>query len=261
MKKAVLCLIVLSLIGTAGCIDDQPVEPTTLNYLENIPPKPDDFDLVMRDINTKYTSICDLSENYYIQPEFYGDSWVRGQRSYENHDYTRWAVHGHGAFPGNPTFVFTTPSVGSWISECVFYRTGWGIETYQGIKLIPNHSEYFDVIITPDEFLLPPTYPKFSEGWVKKLNVVVKIKDTPPDGIYIIHVRSAAPSYENSERWYKETFGKNISREQYIMLEECIEQGVDNCDELIEVARKNKYIDSGIFQMGSRIIITVIVET
>lgn len=266
MKKLTTTSLLILIASSgifAGCIDLSSIissnSVTAIDYLQNIPQKPNDFDLVMRDLNTRYIELCDLSEAYYLQPEFYGDSWTRGNYFYTNHDYSRWAVHGHGAFPANMMFQFGDPTVGAWISDCLFYRTGWGVETYQGIKLVPAESEYFDITITPDEFLLPPTYPVFSEGWVKRLTITVSIKKTPPAGTYILNVDSHAPSVENSTKWYKEVFVQNMTVEQQQMIDECINQGGTDCEELIEISRRNRYIDGGMFQMGSRIVLTVIV--
>ncbi|RLG24315.1 hypothetical protein DRN85_07850 [Methanosarcinales archaeon] len=261
MKPLILSVLVVGSLLLAGCISTDNFTPKEqIEYFKNLPPKPDDFDLVERDLYTGYIDLCALSEGYYLQPEFYGESWKRGEYFYTHHDYTRWAVHGHGAFPANPVFVFGDPKVGSWISDCVFYRTGWGVETYQGIRLVADPSEYFDVKITPDEFLLPPTYPVFDKGWVKKININVSIKNTPPPGKYIINVNTVSPSVESSKRWFKEVFSKNMTEEQRIMVEQCIEQGGSNCQELIDVGRRNKYVDGSNIQVGPRLTITIYVK-
>lgn len=225
--------------------------------------KPADFKLIMRELQSGYIDVCDLDERYYLQPDFYEDSWAVGKRYYEDHDYGRWVVHGHGAYPGNPSLRFDTPMAGDWIQFCTFYRTGWGTETYQGIKLVPDYNEYFDVAIEPNELLLAPTYPVIQKDWVRKLNITVAVTQIPPKGTYTIPINSVQPSAEQSREWFWEVLKKDITPEQYKMLEECKYQqektGDMNmeCEEWIQTARRNKYVEAGNIQVGARLVITV----
>jgi hypothetical protein len=261
--------IVLVLHHPTNSFVSAPAESTPASipdYTSKLPPKPDNFRLVMREIQSKYMDLCKLNESYYLQPEFYEESWQIGKRYYENHDYSRWVVHGHGAYPANPRVVFYTSEPGEWIRFCTFYRTGWSVETWQGLKLVPEQSEHFDVIIEPDEFLLPPTFPTFPLDWVKKLNITVKIKKKPPAGTYTLDVFVVNPSEENSYKWFWEVFERDITPEQIQMLEYCKAQqnatGNMNlqCQEWIELMRRNKYVEAGNIQVGSRLTTEIIVQ-
>lgn len=268
MRQFALLACVL-VVATVGCISTtHPPQSTALfstpqiEYREFLPEQPDDFDLIIREFFSGYIDTCLLDERYYLQPEFYVQSWANGKPRYEQHDYSRWIVHGHGAYPSNPSVMFQDPTNDSWISLCVFYHTGWGVETWQGLKLIPSNSPYFTVTITPDEMLLPPTYPQFLPGWAQKLSINISVKEVPPAGTYTITVNSGEPSLENSQKWFMQVFKQNLTRAQQIMIDECLEQAQTtdeyiNCEKLIQSERRNKYVTGGILSVGSRITITI----
>lgn len=269
MAVAVVTMTILVVLGITGVLLPPP-DITTLppheicdgnlpDYLQEIGAKPVDFDFVFKKGNINF---CELEEAYYIQPDFYADSWVEGKRYYEAHDYSRWLVYGHGAYPAYPKTAFSSNKVGEEVQICTLYRTGWGVETHQGLKLIPEKNEYFEVVIDPNEFLLQPTFPDFDRGWVKKLNITVKVKQTPSAGTYNIVVNAINPSEEKREEWKSEVLKKNISIER--MLKECIKQKEEKelnlkCEELIK-DRRNKYVDISNINMGARFTIMIIVE-
>jgi len=227
--------------------------------MSELPEKPSDFYVVTREIQSHYINLCELDGSYYLQPEFYVQSWERGKHYYDSHDYSRWGVHGHGAYPGNPQIYFNNTTPNSWISFCVFYRTGWNIETWQGLKLIAEENEYFDVYIEPDEFLLEPTFPVFKEGWAKKLKITVLIKKTPPKGTYKIAINAINPSEEKAKGWFWEVLKQETqTKEELAMIEQCEQQGMSvQCKEWIETDRKNKYVDAGFIQVGNRLLLEI----
>jgi hypothetical protein len=233
------------------------------DYLQGICAKPDDFDFVIGELRNE-EDICGLSEAYYLQPDFYRKSWEDGKHQYgeQQHDYSRWLVYGHGAYPAHPKVTFNTNEIYKETHICTLYRTGWGVETWQGIKLVPEKSKYFEVVIDPDEFLLPPSFPYFDEGWVKKLNITVRAKQILLVGHYEIVVDVVSPSEEKSNEWESEVLNQNISIKR--MLEECIMQNKEKglnlkCEELIR-DRRNKYVESGNIEVGGRLIIKIIVD-
>lgn len=240
---------------------------TNIDYDIDVPEKPEDFNLILREMQSQYIDLCALDRRYFLQPEFYSNSWSRGKRYYIDHDYARWGVHGYGAYPGNPTIVFENKSVGNWISLCAFFRTGWNVETWQGIKLVPEDNEYFHINVKPNEFLLGRTFPIFECGeedsWAKKLKLNLSIRKTPPRGTYKIGINTISPSESNAQKWFWYVMRQNITSDVDLkMIEECEKQleMSTKCEEWIGSSRKNKYIDSGIFQMPSRLTIKVIVK-
>lgn len=268
MIKEYACIIITVIICIAsigGLLYYDNLIPTSYEtpeevpvYLEDICSKPDDFDLVLGELR-KQADICELSKEYYLQPDFYADSWEVGKQHYEKHDYSRWLVYGHGAYPAYPKAVFFSNKVGEEMQICTLYHTGWGVETYQGLKLIPEENKYFEVVIKPDEFLLQPTFPNFDTGWVKKVNITVRIKQTLPSGVYDIVVDVVNPSKEKRDEWVSEVLTKNVSIKR--MLDECIKQNEEKelkCEELIR-NRRNKYVESSSISIGDRLVIKIIV--
>ena len=273
-KKCVFGIVVVVVcvagFGSIGLLLHQGTPPPTPNetvmgeeklpyYLDALPQKPDDFDFVVKERGINF---CEIEEAYYLQPDFYEESWEVGKSHYTEHDYSRWRVHGYGAYPGYPGVVFVSNRKGEEMETCTLYRTGWGVETWQGIKLVPEKSKYFEVVIDPDEFLLPPSFPDFDEGWVKKLNITVRAKQIPLTGHYEIVVDVVSPSEEKSEKWKSEVLKKNISIER--MLEECIKQKEEkelnwDCEKWIR-DRRNKYVEGGNINVGERLIIKIIIE-
>jgi len=265
LGTAVIVMMCIGGLGISGLLHFDNLNPSPKEtcgnlpeYLQGISPKPDDFDFALRKMR-KEADICEVSEAYYLQPDFYGESWEDGKHQYDEHDYSRWLVYGYGAYPASPKATFSSNKVGEEEQICTLYRTGWGVETWQGIKLVPEKSKYFEVVIDPDEFLLPPTFPNFDRGWVKKLNITVRIKQTPSVGTYNIVVNAVSPSEEKSKKWESEVLKKNISIRR--MLEECIMQNIEKelnlkCEELIR-DRRNKYVESGNINVGERLTIMI----
>ena len=280
MSRIVLGLISISIVViailTASLLipEDSPVETVYPEegdayydrFMEDLPPKAENWDLMLREFESKYVDLDMYDEGFYKRPEFYAESWETcKERYYKNHDYRIWGVYGHGAYPGNRKIVFANSEVGEWISFYSFYRAGWGIETWQGIRLTPEEeSPYFDVKIEPNEFLLTPTYPEFTYNWSRKIKYTVTIKEKPPAGTYTISIGAGNPSGEAAFNWFWDVLRQETTPEELEMLEECYEQmlrdDVDiKCNEWIQVARKNKYVDCGQLRMGDRMTIKIVI--
>ena len=278
MEKKEIIIITILLISLIACIAiisdiiynsseipliEESQEET--QYTIGLPQKPDNFEMVLREMERGRIDIYDLGEEYILQPEFYAESWKIGKQKYDNHDYTRWGVYGNGAYPGNFEITLKNPSVETWIEICTSYRNGWAIETYQGVKLESNDSQYFDIKITPDQFLFSPTFPKITDDWVKKVNINISVKEVPPPGIYTIYINTARVSEEQNDKWFWEIFELEATDEQIQMLKECYDQNKDetipnsDCEKLIEVLRRNVYVDTSNFQTSSRVIIKITV--
>lgn len=269
MKKIfTIGVVILFAIGISSCLssDDTteiitPTPSSPIDYMKDIPEKPDDFDIMVRELKSGYIDLLNVPPEYYLQPEFYPFSWGHGLDKYEEHNYDRWGVYGHGGYPANAHITFNNPTTDDWISYSTFYRTGWGIETWQGLKMVSDDSEYFDVTITPNEFLLTPTFPKFTSGWVQKLKIRVDVKEKPPVGTYNINVHVVNPSEENATEWFMTAFKQEMTPEALQMVEECSKTKPESeCMELITVGRRNKYVNAGFIQIGNRLTIEIDVK-
>lgn len=236
-----------------------------IDYMQNIPPKPDDWNMIMRELESGYIDIIKMNSSYWLQPDFY-PSWKVAQRFYTEHDYSRWGVYGSGAYPGNPIITFNKKDRETWISDCTLFKTGYGIETWQGIKLVPESNEYFEIEIEPNEFLLEPTFPIFSENWVRIINYKIIIKKEPPTGIYNVKIFSVSPSKENAKEWFWDVLKKESTPLEREMVTRAKLQAdaegriPEEFTNWITLERKNKYVDASTFQTGACMDIQIIVE-
>jgi len=231
-------------------------------YTKELPEKPANYDLVLREIERNYVDLSDLGPEYYLQPDFY-PGWRVGREFYTKHDYSRWGVYGHGAYPANPTITFTSRDVGGWISFSTLYKTGYGIETYQGIRLVPQSSEYFDISVSPNQFLLEPTFPYFYKGWVQPITIKVTIKAPVEPGTYKVAFEVLPPNNEQRKKWVWEVLNKESSEQEQYMLNQAQEMYGDNIPDdwegWISIGRKNKYVDASIFSMENRVTLEIVV--
>ena len=262
IDKIIVVGIVVGLIGvvggflyyypTTGIIETRnTIAP--INYMQNIPPKPGDWDIIKRELGSGYIDITTLNNSYWLQPDFY-PSWIVAKKFYTHHDYSRWGVSGYGAYPGNPEITFTDTNVGTWIEDSLLFKTGYGIETWQGVRLVSENNKYFDVLIEPDEILLEPTFPIFSNNWVRILKYKITIKQTPPTGEYTIKIYQGTPSERQSKIWFWDVLKKESKPEEQEMIVRAKLQAdaegklSDKFVNWITVGRKNKYIDGSTFQ-------------
>lgn len=172
---------------------------------KNLPKMPDDLWYYRHKLLlNKATSIdlINLTEDYYLQPEFIANTFTEsGINRWKTIDVTRWTIYGYGTFPADQ-FTYTYP--GEEFYVIAFFFSSFGVETYQGLKIIPVYpssvierekgegiivnqtlsNRYIKIEIEPKEVLLEPTYPVFQKGWIKKVIIKVKVDENTPKGIY-----------------------------------------------------------------------------
>ena len=148
-----------------------------------------------------------LNSTVFLQPELYPNFVLSGLAWYRNPPEGRWGVYGYGCYPQQQGFAIATDvGIGSEFYAKTFCHTAYGISTWQGVKLSSDMSqsasEYFDVIIDPDQFLFEPTYPKFSKGWAKEIRYIVSVKKSPiPKGRYLFWFNVGSPDGVHNEEW------------------------------------------------------------
>ena len=221
-----------------------------IERFKGIPEKPNDFDAYTRDIwKGAFVELCDLPEEYWKQPEFYGSSWENGkEKFYDNPNYGMWGVYGQGNIPREIGYTFTNLKKGDEFELCTFFHNGFGVWTYQGFKLIPyGENEYFEIEITPNEFTVFPTFPVFEDGWTKKINIKIKVKEIPPQGTYILGFTSNAPSEEYAREMTKQILKLEVDKTEYY--DDCVKylKDTNRCDYLIN-QREKKYVNGGSYQ-------------
>lgn len=184
-----------------------------------LPPYPKNINEIK--LLVEYGKIRDLAtigEEYYKQPEFYQNWNPSGVNSFLNPLGGYFGAFGFGTYPAD---VVATLKPGQSLKVGTFFKTSWGVQTYQGIQLVsvfPEHAEsrkdnyeidqnpdlvrnYFDASITPNLFLLGPTFGVFNKDWIKLVNVIIKVKPDTPPGEYLVGVTPIAPPVEMQDKW------------------------------------------------------------
>ncbi len=223
---------------------------------EVIPERPDDFQAFFREVRSGgYTNLCDLPEEYWKQPAFYGRSWETAQKKfYDNPNYKLWGVYGHGMMPNRVGFTFENMKEGDEFEYCSFLHNGFGVWTYQGFQLEANiykdevnKNEYFNIEISPEEVVLSPTFPVFEDGWTQRIKYSLEAKKEIPQGKYELRIRVKDPTEEFSRRMISEVLHLDIPSSEYF--KDCMRflDDEERCKRLID-GRQKKYVDGGRYQ-------------
>jgi hypothetical protein len=233
-KKVIIGIILLVIISATAVF----AYTSSSNSKEES--RPEDFVQVKRDMEKGiYFGMCDLSPEYYTAPEFY-PSYKMYQEKQQNkkHDYTRWGVHGYGAYPGEIGYTVKDLKAGQTLNTCTYVRSAWEIETYRGIR-IHGDSEggVFEVKVDPESFMLTPTFPIISNGWVKKVNVTLIANQDVNQGTYNVTFAVVRPELRDEEQFYRDM--KALKQEWY----NC--PYVGNCSTEIVELRKRTYMNEG----------------
>lgn len=172
----------------------------------------------------RFVDIGTLGPEYYKQPEFDPDFSRFGLRYWKewanaNYSKKQWGTIGFRTYPFSQ-HILAAP--GNSFNLTLFLSTDWNVETYQGVHLEPTFIEnavtedgksikasvdgakYINVNVTPNEFLMTPAFPQFTEDWVRKLSFVGKISNDTPKGVYIVSFKMSAPSQANADKWLLE---------------------------------------------------------
>jgi len=216
---------------------------------QNIP-KPDDFIQIKRDIQTGvYYDFDNLTKNYYLQPDFYPS-----YKSSGTHDYTRWGVHGYGAYPGEISYNIDNFKKGQFIDIYTFVKAGEDIETFQGMRFdidfVNSNRSLFATYIFPNTTMFSPTFPERSEytinnrtyDWVYKLKITLTANVDIPPGTYEFKLITLPPD-DNTQKLYYTDIQK-INQKWY----KCPEDKKESCDENTVELRKKVYVNGGQFQ-------------
>jgi hypothetical protein len=184
-----------------------------------LPPYPKNLGEIK--IMIEYNKIKDLTtieEEYYKQPEFYLNWNPSGINSFFNPPGGYFGAFGFGAYPGD---TVATMKPGESLKLGTFFRTSWGVETYQGMQLasvFPENAEsitaglkieqdpkkvrdYFDVSIEPSLFVLEPSFGVFEKDWARKITVIIRVKQNTPSGKYVVGITPIAPPSEKEDKW------------------------------------------------------------
>lgn len=147
----------------------------------------------------KFTDTTFFTSDYYLQPEFYPNFMAEGLPQWQN------PVASHFGLVGLSSYPFESRSgvlKGGEKSFRFFIHSGYGVRSYQAVRLeavLENQSDDQFVSLSLDEdsstgFVLGPTFPLFSSGWVHPVELKVTMSANAPYKEYRIHLRSVPVS-------------------------------------------------------------------
>lgn len=221
---------------------------------QNVPSisRPNDFIQVRRDIQRGvFYDFENLTKDYYLQRDFY-PSYTQNS----SHDYTRWGVHGYGAFPGEVSYSISDFKKGQYIDIYTFVKAGEDIETFQGMKFAVDSSQnfsdqsfsnLFDIYVYPNTVMLTPTFPAASEysvnnrtyDWAYKLKITIVAKSEIRSGRYEFRLKTLPPAEDIQKLYYSDI--QKINQTQYTCPK-------GECDNNILELRQKVYVNGGQFQ-------------
>lgn len=235
----------------------------------NLPSKSDSFVMIKRDVEKgEIVDLCKIDSLDWKHPDFY-PTWEAGKpMHYDNHDYSRWGVHGYGAYPANTGMTIRNLKEGSVLTLCTFFKTSYGVETYQGVYVNPIENEYFKVEISPqpyaeypNHFLIEPTFPQFEEGWVERISLKITALKDVPVGTYELGFNVEVPDTRFDDEMIWEILMTDTDKDiEYV--KKCIESLAERDSDSLSsrntktecskfmLERQKKYIPGGSFQIG-----------
>ncbi|MFH0714759.1 MAG: hypothetical protein V1847_03120 [Candidatus Diapherotrites archaeon] len=150
----------------------------------------------------KLFSIGLLDENYYKEPEFYPGFKDNGLKYWTQPDPKYWGVNGYGTYPAEQSDILIRGQREDF-TAIVFFYASWGVQTYQGVTISPTSetSKYFDVSVSPQTFLLEPTFPKFYKNWAQRVVITGKLKPDTNSGNYTLGFNVIVPPKESVSVW------------------------------------------------------------
>jgi len=195
-----------------------------------LPEPPENFYKVTEEIRIgSITSLENITEEYYLQPEFYPNFEEQLLPYLLNPPEGRFGAYGLMSYPSQ-TVVTTYP--GENFTLYFFMASSVFIEFYQGNKLLPVYNpelkiikgsfpdgtniikqdtekarQFIDVKFTPEVFVLSPTHPIFTNEWSKKIRMDVSIPYSAEPGKYTVSVVKSNTPTEKGLEW-KEKYGK-----------------------------------------------------
>ncbi|MBI4043997.1 MAG: hypothetical protein HY393_04295 [Candidatus Diapherotrites archaeon] len=170
----------------------------------DLPSLPGDFGEVAYGIfNGQYLSIGLLGAEYYKQPEFYPGFKDNGFKAWTDFDPQYWTPQGYGSYPALQEDVLVLGKRET-ATGIVFVHTDWGVQAWQGARITSTAKtrECFDVTITPDAFLLDPSWPRFGSNWGQRIEVIAQLKPAcRKQGTYQVELEMVHPPKDLAAQW------------------------------------------------------------
>ncbi len=178
---------------------------TEADIWSDLPPVPSDFSKIAYSLAVgRFFDIQSLSKGYYQNPEFYPNFTDPrgGLRYWLNPDPSSWVTNGFGTYPAEQSAILTRGKTERF-ETVVFMYSGYGAQTFQGVKLFADaqSTRFFDIEISPNTFVLEPNFPKFYREWAKRIYISGTLKPDTPPGNYAIAINVGNPPADLAQKW------------------------------------------------------------
>lgn len=172
-----------------------------LSAFDSLPLPPEDFnEKVSLMQKGSFTGYFYFSEDYYLQPEFYTSFPQNALQYWKQEDATHYGAIGFGFYPSTQAIALKKGSIKR---ARFFLHSGYGIQTFQGIRIqaIEEQRSEIQVKVLEEEFVLSPSFPEFSNSWAKAVDVEITVPEDIESGTYELKFFVVAPAEENFEKW------------------------------------------------------------
>ena len=265
MKKHTLFALGLLLLMLASCAPAQPVASSTDNatgeqkqysddlarrveagrnnkpiqiserpdYLpaamfERLPPMPADFYQIRQLVRLgRIADLAEINESYWQQPEWFPHFENIGVPLLQQPPKDRWGAYGIAVYPADSV---STVRAGESLDMYFYIKSGYLVETYQGISLDKNYparaqigagaempdgtkdvvqdpavaKRHIKVEADPNPFVLEPNFPLYNEGGTKRVKVIVSVDASTPPGDYVVTLDTGIVPADYEDQWMKE---------------------------------------------------------
>ncbi len=199
-------------------------------FYQSLPDMPEDFFSLRNTFLYRYIKYTDkvLDKTYWIQPEWYPNynspgGGLEAIKAYNGRAITVWSA---GVYPSD-FFISTKPgrniTVYVWVSNIhhqvkyegihlqkaypacdEFEDRGFNIGNSTTCQNVTYAMQNIDINISPDMFLLTPTWPSYTNEYRKIIQINVSISDSINEGRYVVGFNVKNPPEEFNEQYYSE---------------------------------------------------------
>jgi len=176
------------------------------NTFGTLPKIPSDFGEITYMIYTgKLTNLQEIKPEYYLQPEFFPLFIDNGLQFYKNYEPKYIGTYGWGVYPSEQWLSVKAKSKGQ---IALFFKTGWGIETWQGMNLYAySNCDWIKPQVENLPFVTPPTYPEFctvqkcGEDWARLITINLDIGEVAVGQKCQVMLSNQAPPTDKDKEW------------------------------------------------------------
>ena len=168
---------------------------------EKLPQQPENFQEYANEWNgINGNSLGETPREVFAQPEFYPTYETSGKTKWVNAPVVPAQTIGIGGTPGIQEA--TMPEGTGVFDTALFVTSAWGATYYQGMRLAYRVNPETDIrlMFEPEEIVVGPNFPTFSENWAEKVKIRGLVGDIAP-GVYEITIYADTPTQEKVEEW------------------------------------------------------------